>query len=1141
MLTSMNQQQPSTFEPFLTVAASAGTGKTYLLINRLVRLLLEGQRPASLMAITFTRKAAAEMQQRLLARLQDMASLNDAKLATQLLELELSPTNDLKLRARSLYETLLFGHTSVKTTTFHAFCQDLLRRFPLEADVPPGFELTERTGSLQDEAWEAFTLELTDQANTPLAKAMDSLLREYTLFSAKQYLNTFIQHRSDWWAYTHQQTDPVQFAVNRLRAQLPKNADSDPLPQWFANTQAQQRLRDFANLLRLHKTKTNLEYAELLENSLADTRQDKLTFEKIWTSFYTDKDLPRKREVTGALSKALGASGAQQFFELHTRICDELAELRRQQHAHLTLRLSRQWFECGARYLGHYQRIKRELRVLDFADLEWKTYQLLCHSDNAHWVQYKLDERLQHILVDEFQDTNPTQWQLLLPLLQEIAAGVSMTSRHSVLLVGDAKQSIYRFRRAEPQLFYTADAWLQQHLQAKQLTLHKSWRSSPAILHVVNQLFTAESPLQLTDFVPHITALPELWGNVSMLPLSLGADADDDTSTTSASPAVTPRDLLQIPRYSVITTRSYQEGQRLATLIQGLIAARLPVQINGNTRPLCYGDIMMLFRQRDHLGDYERALREAGIPYLGNERGTLLASLEVKDMVNLLQWLVTPFDNLALAGILRSPLFAASDTDLITLAGKQDWYARLLPHADEPDDMPLTRAARVLPRWLHYAQTLPVHDLLDKIYSEGNVLARYHSAYPVHLQSRVSNNLTRFLELALESDSGRYPSLTRFLHWLGTLEQASDAPDQPSGTGNTNRVQLLTIHSAKGLEAPLIILADSARVNDKKKTSPVLIDWPAQQTAPSNFLLHPASKFPNSYNAAQIAHREKLAIQEETNLLYVALTRARQYLYISGNAAPNPDTANEKLGWYGSICKVYQQQAMGLNEPVILHEIAPPPRIASTEMTPQPPTETQHVDSRLQEPCPLRRHRHEIAPSHDLHTPIHNGSRGDADGELRGQLVHAMLQYLAHHPHAELTQWSSRLTQAASLELLQACWAEACRTIAEPTLQFIYDDQQYLHAYNEVPLYYRRDNALVHGVIDRLVVQSDQIYVIDYKSHRYTDTTELQQLSERFHSQLAYYVDGITRLWPDKPVTAMLVFTQGPHRIDLNLAPGAAI
>jgi ATP-dependent helicase/nuclease subunit A len=1140
MLAVMNLLPPSTFNPFLTVAASAGTGKTYLLVNRLVRLLLEEQRPASLLAITFTRKAAAEMHQRLLARLRDLASMSEAELQTPLRELELTPTADLIRRARGLYEVLLFGHSSVKTTTFHAFCQDLLRRFPLEADVPPGFELTERTGSLQDEAWEAFTLELTDQANTPQALAMDKLLRELSLFSTQHYLNTFLQHRSDWWAYTHQQADPVGFATGQLRAQLPANADTDPLPAWFANALAMQRLRNFANLLRQHKTQTNLEHAELLESGLTAAKQDELAFEKIWGCFYTGDGDPRKRKESGALSKALGTNAAQQFVELHTTVCDELADLRRQQHAHLTLRLSQYWFQCGARYLWHYQRIKRELRLLDFADLEWKTYQLLCHSDNAHWVQYKLDERLQHILVDEFQDTNPTQWQLLLPLLQEIAAGNPDTNQHSVLLVGDAKQSIYRFRRAEPQLFHIASAWLQQHLHAKQLTLSKSWRSSPAILHVVNQLFAAESPLQLPDFIPHVTALTELWGRVSVLPLAFGSDADDADAETTSTPSTAPRDLLRTPRYPATATRYYQEGQRLAALIQELITARLPIQRNGDTHPLRHADIMVLFRQRDHLGDYERALREAGIPFLGNERGTLLASLEVKDMVNLLQWLVTPFDNLALAGILRSPLFTASDADLLTLAGKKAWYERLIPHALDCSDSPLPRAARLLPRWLQLTQALPVHDLLDKIYSEGNVLARYTSAYPAHLQPRVNNNLARFLELALESDSGRYPSLTRFLDWLGSLEQSSDAPDQPSSAGNSDRVQLLTIHSAKGLEAPLIILADSARGHDNKRTSPVLIDWPAQHPAPSSFLLHPSGKFPNAYNATQLARREELATQEETNLLYVALTRARQYLYISGNAAPKPDTPNEKLGWYGAICSVYQQHATELTQAVILHEMAAP-AITTAATTPMPLRATLQVDPRLQEPCRLPPHWHEIAPSHDLHAIAPYGGSGDADGELRGQIIHAMLQYLAQTPQADFTPWRSRMIQAASEELLQACWDEATRTFTHPAFQFLYDHSQCVHAYNEVPLYYRRDNALVHGVIDRLVVQPDRIYVVDYKSHRYADTANMLQIGERYRAQLAYYVDGIARLWPDKPITAMLLFTQGPDRLDLNLATATAI
>ena len=1123
----MSMPLPTPFTPFLTVAASAGTGKTHLLVTRLLRLLLDGHSPENVLAITFTRKAAAEMQQRLLDRLRSMATLAPPELTKQLQNLELPDTAETRQRARSLYESLLFSHHNVRTTTFHAFCQDLLRRFPLEADVPPGFELTERIGHLQEEAWEAFTLELTTQPGSPLAVAMDKLLREFGMFNSRQYLLKFLDHRSDWWAYSHNETAPVEFAATRLKSQLNIINTSDVISQWLAGKSIQHRLRQFTDLLRLHNTKTNLAHATQLELALSASTTAAQRFETIWSVFFTGDASPRERKLSATINKAMGEANAQQFLELHTSLCHELIEIQCQIHAQQTWKFSVCWFECGASLLSHYQRIKRELRILDFADLEWKTYLLLCQSQNAEWIQYKLDEQIKHILVDEFQDTNPTQWQLLLPLLQEIAA--ANDSHHSVLLVGDAKQSIYRFRRAEPQLFQTAGAWLEQHLNARQLLLTQSWRSAPAILQLVNQVFaTADTVAPLPNFIAHTTAHLQLWGHVKLLPL-IQPDVETD------EPAVGPRDLLNTPRHLATQTIHYKEGQQIARLIQDLIHAQLPVQVDGVVRPLQYADILILFRRRQHLGEYERALREANVPYLGNEQGTLLASLEVLDMVILLQWLVTPFDNLALAGILRSPLFSASDAELCALTGKGDWYARLLQHATTTAATPLARAARLLPRWLELTRTRPVHDVLDCIYSEGNVLERMQHAYPPHLRNRVTSNLTRFLELALESDSGRYPSLTRFLNWLTRQQQASEAPDQPAGSASQDRVQLLTIHSAKGLEAPLVILSDCAADPTPLSRTGTLIDWPADQEKPVSFLLNPHTQFPNAYSAAQIAKRDALDTQEENNLLYVALTRAKQYLYLSGATSQKNSTSNSKLGWYGTICTAYQQTAVSQASMLTLSESGTLPQHVTSphKVAVSAPAA---IDPQLSKPCQVPMRWQEIAPSHQLDTALTPYREGETDGEARGRLTHAIMQYLTEHPDAVSGKPPAQFTVGINSALLIDSWREAQQLHSAAALQIFFDPAKYQRVYAEVPIYYWQDDVMVHGIIDRLVVCSDHIYVVDYKTHRYTDVSQLDSLQDYYRTQMQYYVEGIQRIWSDLPVTASLIFTQDAIRRDLNLA-----
>lgn len=1117
----MPNNTATAYSSFLTVAASAGTGKTHLLVSRLLRLLLQGERPGAMLAITFTRKAAAEMHARLLERLRSLALLDDTTLDKTLAELDLDPSPEHRARARTLFETLLHHDSQVKTATFHAFCQDLLRRFPLEADVPPGFELVERTRALQDAAWEAFTLELTQAAETPLAQAMDELLQLVGYANTQSFLNQFLNYRSDWWAYTSHTAEPVKYASEQLQQQLKVDLEQDLAQGFLHNAQVRAELQQFAALLNAHKTKTNQGHVQVIDNVLNINNYQESHLDQLWLCFFTTEGEPRARKTSGAQQKALGATGEQRMLELHDKLCAELITLRQHQHAQLTLRLSQHWFICGAHYLAHFQRLKRELRVLDFSDLEWQTYQLLNKSDNAQWVQYKLDERIDHILIDEFQDTNPTQWQLILPLLQEIAATPEPTRQRSVLLVGDGKQSIYRFRRAEPRLFNAASEWLQTHLSAQRLALTKSWRSAPAIIQYVNRLF-GEGALhdKLPAFEMHTTVHMELWGQVTLLPLQY----DSEKLPADVSQV---RNLLTTPRYLHNPNRYYREGQAIAQQIMQLVQAPTPIKDGAQHRAASYGDILILFRRRTHIGEYERALRELNIPYIGDERGTLLSSLEIKDLVNLLQWLITPFDNLALAGILRSPLFSATDDDLITLSRHRDWFGQLTRLAALADDTALARAAKLLPQWLAYTRLLPVHDLLDRIYSQGNVIARFSAAYPPHLRNQVRANLTRFIELALEIDSGRYPSLTRFINQLQMLrQQSSEAPDQPASAVHSDCVQLMTIHAAKGLEAPIVFVADTANEKEKTPTARVLIDWPAAAPQPTALLLHKHTAHPNQHTERYLQQAEQQAAEEETNLLYVAVTRAKQFLYISANAAKKKIDTNANLSWYGVICDRFHIAADTIEEAVVLESSGTAPVLSTP--APQITSAAFTIDPHLSQPLPLPRSWHEIAPSHTLAALEQTGRVSDVDGQWRGMLIHRLLQARCDNPQAAYAELQQRLTVDLPVELFPACWQEVTTVLADPALHFLFDSTQYQRAYNEVPVYYQADGALIHGIVDRLVITADSVYVIDYKTHRRTQHDELAQLAQQHQAQMAYYHTAAMRLWPGKHIKTALVFTAVP-------------
>jgi ATP-dependent helicase/nuclease subunit A len=573
----------------------------------------------------------------------------------------------------------------------------------------------------------------------------------------------------------------------------------------------------------------------------------------------------------------------------------------------------------------------------------------------------------------------------------------------------------------------------------------------------------------------------------------------------------------------------------LAGRIRELVAARTAVVEDGRGRPLRYADILILLRQRTHAAAYEQALREAGIPYLGTGRGLLLEHLEVRDLDALLNLLVSPYDNLALAQVLRSPVFGLASEQLIPLASAAGgtWYERLLALGDGTDPA-LRDAAGMLERWRELAGRIPVHDLLDRIFHEAGILARYSAAFPPALTPRVQANLTRFIELALEVDNGRYPSLPRFLDQLERLRQsADDQPDEAAPPqGDSNRVRLLTIHGAKGLEAPVVFLADSAAKPPGRSAYSALVDWPTELARPRQFLLTTRQQELDTVSRQLLEQQQARAERESANLLYVALTRACQYLFISGSAAADA----KETGWYGSIRAAVADWPRTPAGNLYRESGTPLPAAAAQQPAPAAPV----VDPRLSAPiAPPAPELVLIAPSRlqagDSHAP------GDPDGRERGRTIHRMLERLA----AVQTPDDAALQASIAAELgrepaetsFQECWREALATRRHPRLAALFDAARYEYAYCEIPVQYRDGSQLVYGIIDRLVVGMDRVLVIDYKTHRAADAAACAALAARYREPMCRYAGAAARLWPQHRVEAFLLFTAVNELLPVEVTP----
>lgn len=1101
-----------------TVFASAGTGKTWLLVTRLLRLLLDDVRPDSILAITFTKKAAAEMQERLFQRLREWAVCDDGILKEKLGEIQCPSSAKNLARARGLYEKILLSPQPLRTTTFHAFCNDLLKRFPLEANLPPGFEVIEQGQEYEYRqlAWSTFMAEAGKDPDSSRASALDTLFNHCGLHNTRIALESFLQHRSDWWAWTEKRRDPVVWARQQLDTQFKLNNLSDLFAEFF-NDITRQKLKNLAGFLGCNAANAknrqrSTALYQVLEDDIFDENHFEILLEQLLkeqSQAYSERTISNKK-----MRAEIGAPQAEKIIQEYFQLAELMLDVLEQAKSIQNHKLNTAWYEAGSYFLSLYQAIKTQHRQLDFSDLEWQAYRLLNSQDDALWVQYKLDQKLEHMLIDEFQDTNPTQWRLLLPLLEEFAA--SKEKKRSVFIVGDEKQSIYAFRRANPELQNTADRWLKENLQSRQFNMAKSWRSAPAIMNIVNQIFADENFAgSLPDFKEHSTHKNELWGRIELLPKYEIPEAPETAESF--------RNPLKEPRFEPESAHNI-EASAIATRITEIINDRTLITESEVTRPIQYGDIKILLRKRTHVKPIELALQAHNIPYQGSSKGRLLLTQEIGDLRSLLALLQTPQDNLALARILRSPFFSASNKDLIELATQStgNWFERLLKAAaDKADSHPFSRAKKYLQRWQQDSALLPLHDLLSKIYFEADIFNRYQLAAPVWQRQQIHANLSRLVSLALEIDSGRYPSMNHFLMRLENLQQADkDAPSEPIPEHKENPVEILTVHNAKGLEAPVIFLADFGQENNRASAWEALIDWPANAAQPEHFLLHPPVKeLDDKTREVQQRWQQKLD-REKANLLYVALTRAQQMLIISASESKKK---SRQASCYDELKTILEPMGSYNRDNVWIYETGTKPaptalvKPAIKKALPTP-------SAALKYPLKLSPAIFEIAPSR---MDEHQHETGEHDGRLRGIAIHYFLEKL--NSASSWTDEALCYQIAADLNIENNhsdlnTWLAEARTVIQ-SFPEIFDAGNFETDWNELPILYRYKSRQVYGIIDRVISYSDHVLLIDYKTHTISSQQEAREISAGYQQQIECYVRGLKQLWPGRDIQAKLLFT----------------
>jgi ATP-dependent helicase/nuclease subunit A len=1111
------------------VSASAGTGKTRVLIDRLLWLMLDGTDPARLLCLTFTRAAAAEMANRLNEELANWATLRSGALAETLQKLTGHMPSDAAIaRARQLFARVLETPGGIKIATIHAFCQTLLRRFPLEAGVTTEFVVIDERNARETliEAGERVILAARGGGDPELADALAVVARHAAEERFGALMAALAAERGKLRQVLSEGHTELRDKLCRA-LDLPAGTTEEAVVAAFCAAGAGDEvgLRSAAAALSAGSC-SDRERGAILAAWCETPGQRRQMLPAYLPAFLTVEGEIRKILITRDAARSAGCdAGAVLCAEAERvkKFCEVQAAAALAEASCAIIRL-------GGALMDAYTDLKRAHGVLDYDDLISAALDLLRRPGIAPWVLFKLDGGLDHILIDEAQDTNPEQWQIVAALAEEFFAGEGAGDRlRTVFAVGDAKQSIYSFQRADPRAFLAMRDYFERRVSdARQgwrvVPLEVSFRSTEPVLRAIDAVFrheTARDGVALDGSeIRHIASRAGHAGVVELWPPAVGQPEE-------------PTDPMALP---VVRQRTTQPRTRLANAIAARIAAwlRNGEMLEACGRPIRPGDVMVLVRRRNaFVGELLRALKQRNIPVAGADRLILTEQLAVQDLVALGRFLLLPEDDLTLATVLKGPLFGIDEEMLFDLAydrGGEKLWQRLRAKAGTSPQ--LRRAVETLTALLARADFVPPYELYAEILGAQGGRRMLLERLGIEAEDPVEE----FLALALSYEREHVPSLQGFLRWLvaGDTEVKRDF-----GASQRDEVRILTVHGAKGLEAPVVFLPDTMQLPKLPDT----LLWTEHEGLPM--------WCPRRDLAVPIYTTEKQALrarhlQEYRRLLYVALSRAQDRLYICGwqtQESPKEDSWHALCrtglaeiatsfsfdttaligadGWCG--------QGLRLTSPQAVPPVRERPIAAVATSGPLPNWVHQPPPPEPDPPRPLVPSR----PSGAEPPAISPLAAHGCDRFRRGLLVHRLLQSLPELPIEEREIAARRFlalpTHGLTAEERDEFRREILAVLDHPEFAMLFGPGSQA----EVPLVGLVGRHALSGQIDRLVVLEDRVLIVDYKSLRPPPATE-DEVAPIYLRQLAAYRAALARIYPDHEIRCALLWTEGPRLMPIS-------
>jgi len=1135
-----NQSRASDPNASAWVSANAGTGKTEVLVKRSLRLLLAGARPECILCLTYTKTAAAEMQNRLLKDLASWATMSPGDLHDALSKLMgREPDDTVMAGARRLFARTLEARGGLKIHTIHGFCERLLQRFPLESQVTPHFTVLDERGAalLKRQTFDAVIARAAEDRDGTLGRALDTIItvagEDYfrqvvdAVLGKRTELAAMVAHHGGLtaWAEAEGRALKTLFGV----AKDTEGSLTEDLASVLSDAEmdgALSALAERGSTTDDAKTRHGLEVAR---GSAGEARAAAFRL-----AFLTAAARPRARVCSKAFRGEMPG-----IAEMIDTARDRVGELDLKLAYLSAAEASSAVLAFADAIQGGYERRKRAEAALDYDDLIIKARHLLSRAGAAAWVLYKIDGGVDHILVDEAQDTNPEQWAIVEALAEEFFSGAGASENlRTLFAVGDEKQSIYSFQGANPARFGAVGRTFRQRATAAcvlwhEVPLNLSFRSTVPVLDAVDLVFEKPTAAQGLTFVETAiikhhahrqgeAGLVELWDPI-------GEDKRPNVS------AFEPWSEEHSGASSVDALCN-----SIAATIKTWVDEGEPLESAG--RPIKAGDVLILVRRRDPFtAPMIRALKLANIPVAGADRMRLMDQLAVQDLVALADMLLMPEDDLALAVVLKSPLFGLDDDALFDLAygRKGSLWSALKDRAD--DDPRFTEAATRLKDWLSQTDLVPPYEFFAALL--GADAQEMRKRMLTRLGPEAAEAIDEFLDMALTYDRDAAPSLQGFVNQL----RVSDIEIKRDMEQDRDEVRIMTVHGAKGLQAPIVFLPDTCTL--PRAQGPRLFPVARLGVPPGevDHLVWAPGRSDLEVIAEAKDTMRRGEIDEYHRLLYVAMTRARDRLYVCGwQGQREPD----KDSWYHLV----RDGLEGRLTPVEGPDNATAHRMECAQEE-KVKTKEEIVEARKVEPlpgwafsqAPVERVRTRLAPSR-----LALNAEGDSNTEqaplgpkalannmrfVRGRLVHALLQHLPEVAPENQASAAGVFVAARGPELSDAMKdeivAETLAIVRDETFAPLFQPGSLPEVPVVVQIGENEDGFELEGQIDRLVILENDLLILDYKTNRPPPSTEAD-VAPAYVEQLAAYRLALKDLFPGKALRAALLWTDGPHLMEIS-------